>query len=222
MSRQDLRSLQWPSILVKAVVCVREDPLSTCDSPADLEHLLTRFIADPHHERRFLDVAQPHLLRFAGRFAANLPQDLRQDVVNETLVSILELAPGAFDSTRGSATTFLQLLVRHAARKVRAGHCPPGQRTRSRWDARGTAEAPLDDILADQPTATMKRAPIDLLTQLAARQVMRRAPAVVRRVLYSIHFEGRTLRETARRAGVDHGSLGRQVRAFSSKARAAA
>lgn len=195
--------------------------MSTCDSTTDLEHLLTAFIGDPQRNQRFVDAASPHLLRFARRFAPFLPKDLLQDVVSETLLSLLRLAPGSFDPRRGSAVTFLQFHVRHAVRRVRAAHCAPGQKTRGRWNP-AAADAPLDDNVADTSTATLRQEPVDVVTRIAAREVMNQAPRAVGRVLYSMYFEGRTLRETSRRAGVDHSSLGRKVRAFCEKVRTAA
>jgi hypothetical protein len=196
--------------------------LSRHTPDSDLEYVLASFLASSECASTFCAVAGPHLLRFSRRFAPMLADDIHGEIVNETLTALLQLHPGAFNPTRGSALRFLEFQVRHAARRVRANYCPPGERTRGSWQDTPDVEEALQTEIPPTVTATSLSRPVDLFMWVAAREVLGLAPAAVASLLHDLYFAGRSMRECARRRGVDHSRVARALRSFSEHMRTAA
>ena len=189
---------------------------------SDLEYILAAFLASAECASTFCAVAGPHLLRFARRFAPMLADDIHGEIVNETFTALVQLHPASFNPSRGSALKFLEFQARHAARRVRANYCPPGERTRGRWHDTPDVEVALETGIPPVVTATSVLRPVDVLTSIAAGEVLRRAPAEVASMLHDVYFEGHSMRESARRRGVDHSRVARALRLFSKHIRTAA
>src|SRR3989442_3776334 len=71
--------------------------------------------------------ARPLLKTFARQAAPELPADIHDEVVSQSLEYLIEHG-ARFEPKRGTAKSFLKLLIGQAARKVRADYCPPGCR----------------------------------------------------------------------------------------------
>lgn len=209
----------------------------------ELDRALLTFLDHPSTFKEFHLAARAHLRRCSRRFGAGLPTDVAAEIVNETMVTLLEAEPGAFDPGRGSAQAFLTFAARHAARRVRARNAAPGQKTRiskqTRDAAQRAAEAetarPRERIDVELDSRGGVRFPgrggSQALTFGLAEhvekavhldEILANAPPRVRATLEGTHFEDKSLREVAAEMGVNHGTLSREVNAFFQSQRVAA
>ena len=92
---------------------------------AGLDLLLRDFLAGDTLARDALPRdAHRFLLTIARRIGRGLPDDVLGEVVSQALENLLRMRSGAFDPQRGSAGTFLGLVVRTAVRTIRANYAP--------------------------------------------------------------------------------------------------
>jgi DNA-directed RNA polymerase specialized sigma24 family protein len=112
--------------------------------PVAIEGLLSRFVRrDPTAEREFHDLARPFLMMLARRYGRFLPPDQHEDVVHQALTLLLGGSGRKYNAARGSARTFLRLVVRRAVREVSAACANPGSRTRPPKRVAIQSERPL-------------------------------------------------------------------------------
>jgi DNA-directed RNA polymerase specialized sigma24 family protein len=121
--------------------------------PADadpLASLLTAFLkGDTQARTKLHSLLHKRLAKFARRL---VPIHLAEDAVQRMWELLLRKSPDSFDLTRVSAVQYLILLLRTAARDVRAAETAPGQRTRTQRDLNGdfiesTPVLSLDDTV---------------------------------------------------------------------------
>jgi DNA-directed RNA polymerase specialized sigma24 family protein len=209
----------------------------------ELDRALSTFLDHPSTYKEFDALARPHLRRYGRRFGAGLPADVRTEIVNETIVGLLQAPAGAFDPHRGSAHTFWTYEARHAARRVRARYAAPGRMTRiSKLKADAIVRA------AEAETARPTECPepdLELIgaarfpgrggsqahtyglalhaeTAAQAAEILAKAPIRVRTTLMDTYYEGKSLRQVASDMGVNHGTLSREINVFFEGQRAAA
>jgi DNA-directed RNA polymerase specialized sigma24 family protein len=73
--------------------------------------------------------AKQPLKRIVARLAPSMPEDLREDAVQQLFVRLLENPPN-YDPDRCSMPRLIYGLLRNSVKQVRAMFAPPGQRTR--------------------------------------------------------------------------------------------
>src|SRR5687768_5224350 len=97
---------------------------------AGLEVLSRRFLeGDVSCIPDFQNAVRPLVLRIARRYSWDLSDDQHEDVIQETMLHLLQRAGRGFDPARGSAVTFVGLVARRAARDVSTQYAPPGRNT---------------------------------------------------------------------------------------------
>jgi len=198
------------------------------DPVASLDEVLSKFLADPSSASEFPVLAQPHLVRFSRRFGAGLPDDVRDEIVNETLIGVMNTPTATFDPARGSALTFLAYQARQAARRVRAQYAPPAEKKRVPRKARAKVDLPEPTVVPKKTAVVLEELPAAAyganlqFETLLASEVLAAAPLRVRTALIGIHYEGHSLRNVAAAVGVNHGVLSRELSAFAATMRAAA
>lgn len=217
---------------------------------AGLDLLLRDFLAGDTRARNALPRdAHRFLLTIARRIGRGLPDDVLGEVVNQALEYLLRMRAGAFDPQRGSAGTFLGLVVRTAVRTVRANYAPPGEVTRQRKPRQSigadveTASAPTDEMPADEAPAGEAEIEQDQEADAVAfdieavdpqnaawlievrhdvRSLLQRAPPLVAAGLVRVHAFGDGLGEVALELGVSRFALNRQINRYLAVVRAAA
>lgn len=156
-------------------------------------------------------IARPLMKTFARYAAAELPPDVHDEVVSQSLEYLIEYGK-QFQPARGTAKSFLKLMAGQAARKVRADYCPPGCRTRldrrDRRRARGKV-VPLLDVDIENP-----RGVEELDMSCDARAILRRAPQKIAQALVLIYFAGEALSAAANVVGMSRFALSREIARF--------
>jgi hypothetical protein len=220
---------------------------------AGLDLLLRDFIAgEPFARNAFPRDARRYLLTIARKMGRGLPDDILLEVVSQALESLLRMRPGAFDPQRGSAGTFLGLVVRTAVRTVRANYAPPGEVTRQRKPRQPSstdveaAAIPTDEVSSELNDETpADEAEIDQDQEVDAvafdieavdprnsawlievrhdvRSLLQRASPLVAEGLVRVHACGDGLAEVALDLGVSRFALNRQINRYLRDVRAAA
>jgi hypothetical protein len=199
-------------------------------SHPDLNALLEQFLAgDARARDQFPRAARPYLIKFARRLARELPDEIQQEAVNQSLLNLTLQKPANYDPKRGSAKTFLRFMLTSALRQVRASYTPPGHMTRRRGPKGSMSELPslavphvrsLDDLdEADMPTIdggiTAAEARHDV------RAILRYAPAHVATTLDRVYLQEHVLNDVATELGLSRYTLSRQVNEFTRGVRAA-
>jgi DNA-directed RNA polymerase specialized sigma24 family protein len=199
---------------------------------AILHELLQAFLAgDPVARNTLPRVAERYLTVIVRRLDPALPEDLRGEVVNQALLNLLRQDSESYHPGRGSAGTFLGLMVRNSLRQVRAMYAPPGQpkRVRERKDASPKQKAVLVTITAQPPEDVVDRpesiAP-DEIAALEARldveAILERAPSDVAEGLRRVYLEDQAMQDAAEAMGVSRFVLTRKLARFAEHVRAAA
>ena len=196
-------------------------PDSTTPTSADLDTLLQGFLqGNPAAREMLIRRTHTSLLREVDKAAPDLAQrDLAEEVVQQLWAMLLVKKPGAFDSTRAGARTYLGVVLNDAARRVRADNTPPGARTRLRRGKDGHLAPQRPAASLDQPipggdnTVTLGESLPDLstdeemiVTRLDAANALgqlfviarRNAPPAVRRVLHLVTNDDMTRSEAIR------------------------
>lgn len=192
-----------------------------CSFPS-LDELLAGFIAGDKHCRTLFPMeAERYLLKVARQRAPDLPPDIQEEIVQQTLLLLLQSPASSFDPTRGSAGAYLGLAVQTAARQVRASYAPPGAPTRRR--AKG--EAPratvsLDEVEAEQMPSVEPMQQVD--AQLDASTLLAQAPANVALALVQLHVLDMPIKQVAKGLKLSRFALARRLTAFEDEVRAAA
>jgi hypothetical protein len=166
--------------------------------------------------------AMPLLRKYARGAAREMPPDIQEEVVSQSLEYLIRYG-AQFRPERGTATSFLKVIVGEAARKVRADYCPPGQRTRlDRRDRRrggrktlSLSTFDLDTFEFDPGSAQgTKSGTRDLETRCHVRAIVECAPARIARALFLIYFVGEAVTAAAKAVGMSRFALHRKISRF--------
>jgi DNA-directed RNA polymerase specialized sigma24 family protein len=127
------------------------------------ENLLLAYLAGNSDLTPLYNATHKPLQQLVARIAPLIPEDVREEVVHQLFMRLIENPP-KFDPCRCRPSTFTYGLVRNAARQVRAMYAPPGRKTRT-----GPEVAPAEknqtarSIEVDQqPIADGRSVPEDL------------------------------------------------------------
>jgi DNA-directed RNA polymerase specialized sigma24 family protein len=170
---------------------------------------------DPHFDEQFHELLRPYLVSLARKLARDLPDDLQEEVVQQTSLDLIGNSRTKFDLRRGSAKAFLFYSVCNALRTVRANYCPPGNPTRPKKSNNECATA--------QSTVSIEQLGYELGTRSAERQItarceanslLKKAPPRVAVALRRIHYIGDTLNEVASDLNLSRFKLSREISAY--------
>ncbi len=169
---------------------------------ADLNELLLSFLGGNRAARTAFPMAvMPYLAGAARRLTPDNEQVL--EIVDEVFLALAKYRRVAFDPLRGAAKSFLQGLLKNAARKVRASYRTPGQVLPGSRD---------DDASASY---------VDVLASVEARRVLARIEPTLAIAYVRVHVVGETMVEVARGNGVSRFKLARAFASIESAERAA-
>jgi hypothetical protein len=161
-----------------------------------------------------------------------MPDDLREEVLQESFAQLLRCDPHRYDPALGSPKAFFGMLVQDAIRAVLAAYTPPGQPTRDRGKpAAVTVTQPGRQMIAVKPEVAVAEDAEDpgaldayaaIEAQIDASKILTVAPAVTAKALDLIFFQDVPKQAAAAQLGLDRFDLYRQLSAFAEVWRAAA
>jgi RNA polymerase sigma factor (sigma-70 family) len=122
-----------------------------CSASPSWEPLLVAYVSGGSDFTTLYNAARKPLMRIVARLAPFLPVDLREDVVQQLFVRLIENPP-KYDPGQCSARTLTYGLLRNAVRHVRAGFALPGEKTRRRDNRNEQSSASLFSELTAQRT----------------------------------------------------------------------
>lgn len=184
--------------------------------------------------QRYCDVVTRHL-------CPDLPEDLHEDIFQESFAELLRIGTAGLD--KHSGLTLFRRMIFSAVRIVRSDYAPPGARTRSAKDAPERIAA--EDVgwtvsAADLARCTFaaeqgghidfdrfeSREAAAVLQQMEDRidgeRLLARAPAAIATALRLICLDGELVEHAAERVRMDRFKLYREVATFRANLAAAA
>ncbi len=171
---------------------------------------------EPDARERFPGEAAEILTALAARHAWFLPVDVREEVVNEAHLILLERLAG-FDPQRAPAPVYLRLVVRDAVKRVASSYCPPGWKTRAtnaEIEKQRGAVLSLEAKIEDGFEYRDHRAELDIYQRCDLRTVFDRAPRTLGVALERIYYHGESTKDVAASMGLTRFTLARQIKAF--------
>jgi DNA-directed RNA polymerase specialized sigma24 family protein len=157
-------------------------------------------------------LAGRELRQLARKLRGDLAPDLLEDAVAEVWLYLIRYFP-RFDPSRGTARTFLRLLLKNALRKVRACYAHPNALWRPGPEPEALAS--LEESVARALPAPGGQTHIE--SHADANRLVSLAPIAVRRALLLVHVEGLTVTEAAEKLSLSRFTLARRLEAFSAK-----
>lgn len=171
------------------------------------------------------------LIKIASRIAPDLAESgLEEDIVQQMWLLLLQTTTTKYDPSRGSVETYLKLLLKTAARDVRAAFVPPGEKTRLQKDENGkfklqkypiSLDAPLyksksgDDVYAEDITADktdgIKQSDNQLLVDWIINYSIDSKPSIMFEALCQIYYNQLDITKAADIIGVHHSTLRRKI-----------
>jgi hypothetical protein len=188
-----------------------------------LDELCRRFLnGDDSSVIQFEVKVRPLVMRIARKYAWDLVEDQRAEVMQEMMLLLLQLKGSGFDTARGSAVTFVGMVARRAARDVSAQYAPAGRQTRppskrdfaalEEFQAKSHVE-PLEALAEDRVPVAADFAPI-VETQLDAAFILRVAPAPVAYGLRRMHYDDVSMEQAASEMHLSRFILNRMIVRF--------
>lgn len=199
----------------------------------DLSDLVLPTIAGNRNAAGDLFVAaRDYVMEGAHKLAPDLPVDIREEVLPETLILLMEGKGSAYNRLRGTPKAFLGLLVPDAVRRVRANYTPAGMTTRRR----GTPKIlPMITAAPKNPPPSTYEMAIEIAEDLSvsgiidqidagidAPRILAMAPPAVARALKMIYYDDMLIGDVALALDVSRFTLHRQLDSFYADARVAA
>jgi DNA-directed RNA polymerase specialized sigma24 family protein len=182
---------------------------------------------DARARATFPKTAQRYLETMAREMAADLPFDLREEVVQQTFLNLLAADPDDYDPARGSPIKFLRLIMKNAIRQVRASYTPAGKVTRVRKRQPTPAAASLIWAEAAPPSCPAEEYPDPSATTVAveakidAHKILGRLPANTAKAIWLAYAAEETSSAIEAKTGINRFKFHRIVDALQKELRAA-
>lgn len=204
------------------------------DEP-DLNALILEALRGGHGAAsRLFEPAERYALHVVAARAPDLPEDLRDDVFQESMELLLRSKPGAYDPARSSPKWFFRQLLINAIRRVRVGFTLPGQVMRQRGkpgpapvggqEASEAASVPLsfDEIAGAIPDPGSLDPFAAIEARIDAARVLAAAPSITAEALRLIYLEEVPIENVAAVFLVSRFALRWQIRTFAAEWQSAA
>ena len=149
-------------------------------SAEELRFLLTDFLSDkPDSASALRGFLKPIINRFCVQRASKLPVDLREEVLQETLLILVGNGCSEYKSDLNTAPGYLYSSIRSALQSIRRRHGLTATRVAS------TAADFEFDSLADESRSESR-----VLRRLLASEILRSVDPAMRRVLWRVYVNG--------------------------------
>src|SRR5262245_7259743 len=140
-------------LMTLGVLAVRSDGGFTLFD-SQIDDCLCGFLdRDPSKTNMFIALATPIIKQISRRAAPWLPEDLHDEVINQTFVNLLASPNSSFDPVKTNATKFIRRKLSNALRQVRESYRPPGQPSRGRV----YRKAATVEMIEGEATSTEKK-----------------------------------------------------------------
>lgn len=175
----------------------------------------------------FPEVMMPFILRTARAIAKDLPEDIREEIAQQTFQNLLITSPANFNPARGSTRQFLIGQIWNAEKQIRAAYGFPQRRKKkvllsvenSAIKNQLTKTVSIDDKeTLSVPSENFER---NLEKEIYVRTVIRKAPKPLASALKLICFQDKTKEQAADIVGISRFQLHRQLINLRSQLRAA-
>ena len=169
----------------------------------------------PHSYEQFEELLRPYLANLARKLARDLPDDLQEEIVQQTCLDLIGNSTAKFELQRGSAKAFLFFAVCNALRTVRANYCSPGSPTRRKKSddehESVSSAVSIEDLGYELGTRSAER---QITARCDANSLLKKAPPRVAVALKRIHYIGDTLNEVASDLNLSRFKLSREISAY--------
>jgi hypothetical protein len=159
-------------------------------------------------------LVRPYLTNLARKIGRQLPDDIQEEIVQQTCLDLLGNSKLKFDPRRATAKKFLVLAVRNAFRKVRADYCPPGNTSRPR---KSKDQKTIQTVVSIEDLDESKYATScwqEVITRSEVNSLLRFAPPPVALSLERIYYSGDKLFEVAEDLDISRFKLSREIAAY--------
>lgn len=140
-----------------------------------------------------------------ARKASDLPRDIRDEVVNETIVLLRSPNRASFDPNRGSAESYLYFAAKSAIKNVRVAYglvtVKPGE---------DDAPVPVEALLVDEEIADPGHPEYKMHLVVLTNEILERAGQPMRFLLAQIYLRGEDQETVLTTAGLDRFSFRRR------------
>lgn len=177
----------------------------------------------------FPEVMMPRILRTARAIGKDLPEDIREEIAQQTFQNLLYTPSANFNPARGTTWQFLIGQIWNAEKQVRAAYGFPQRRKKkvlqSGEDSVVEVEKQLPKFVSmdapeavNLPTGSFER---NFEKEFFVRTVIRKAPKPLASALRLICFQDKTKEQAAKIVGLSRFQLHRQLSNLRSQLRAA-
>lgn len=185
------------------------------DAESALDSLLLGFQSRQTEPSEAFVKAVSHQLRTtARRYLPDLPDDIQEELIGETLLLLLQPDLARFDPSRGSVWNYIYGFALNAAKNIRSMY---GRRRPQHERNAAVPMTPIplqvsleevsETIPAEDPTEEYQR-------RLAVKEVLAKAPPTTRIALERIYFDDQPRVRVAAELKIDRFVLQRQLVAF--------
>lgn len=190
--------------------------------------LLTAFLeGDAIAYDEFPKRMMPRILRTARAVAKDLPEDIQEEIAQQTFQNLLFTSPGKFDLARGTARKFLIGQIWNAEKQIRAAYdYPARRRKKDSQSVENTATATqFPKIISINAEEAIGLPPVNFEKifeeKLFVGTVIRKAPKPLASALTLICFQDKTKQQAAEIVGLSRFQLHREITQLRSRLLAA-
>jgi hypothetical protein len=170
-----------------------------------MEPFLLDFLSDaPVLVEEFYKLLKQAIQIHCARKASDLPIDIRDEVLQETLTLLCSPGRAAYNASRGSAESFLYFTVRSAIKNIRAAY---GFRTEPAGDE---LHVLVQDSELDVEITDPGRPEHKILLMVLTNEILDRAGQPMAGVLSRIYLQGEDQEAVLEQAGLDRFSFRRR------------
>jgi DNA-directed RNA polymerase specialized sigma24 family protein len=207
-----------------------------CSVSPTWDSLVVAYLSGSGDFTALYEAAKRPMERMVARIAPHLPEDIREEAVDEVFVRLLQNPP-KYRPGKCSVKTLVFGLLRNAVRHVLALYAAPGQKTRFSPEKTSAGESieavkdaeielesdsqELDEtstVLAVKEIASTRWTASGIEAYAEASELLSGLPVSVATAAWMVHIEGETLNDTANAMGMSRFAV---WRAFSNMAKGA-
>jgi DNA-directed RNA polymerase specialized sigma24 family protein len=183
------------------------------DAESALDSLLLGFQSRQTELSEAFVKAVSHRLRTtARRYLPDLPDDIQEELIGETLLLLLQPDLARFDASRGSAWNYIYGFALNAAKNIRSMY---GRRRKREQDTAVAVTPTPQQVSLDEVSETIPaKDPTEYQRRIAVEEVMAKAPPTMRVALERIYFDDQPRVRVAAELKIDRFVLQRQLVAF--------
>lgn len=176
---------------------------------------------------KFFEVMNPRILSTARKIAKELPEDIQEEIAQQTFANLLYTPVSNFNPARGTARQFLIGQIWNAEKQVRATYGLPQRRKKKvsqSTENSSIAERPPKIVSIDsEETISLPTANLEKIfeKEFFVRAIIGKAPKPLASALKLICYQDKTKGQAAKILGLSRFQLHRQITSLRSQLLAA-